>query len=493
MKALLLYPRFPATFWSFKHALKFVRKRAALPPLGLLTVAAMLPDDWDLQLVDTNVSKLRDEDLRGADIAFIGAMTVQRESARGLIARCKDHGLKVVAGGPLFTTEHQGFDDVDHLVLDEAEITLPRFLADFERGCAGRVYHAGEYPDLRTTPPPRWTIAKTRHYSTLSLQYSRGCPFACDFCNVTSMLGRRMRTKSCDQVVAELDAIYALGWRGAVFFVDDNFIGRRKELKSELLPALIRWRDGKRGVSFHTEASIDLADDEDLMRMMVAAGFDQVFIGIESPEERNLEECGKTQNRGRDLVEDIRRVHRSGLQVQGGFILGFDHDTPPVFERLIALIQQSGIVTAMVGILQALPGTALFDRMKEEGRLTGETSGDNVDGTTNILTTMDASHLRLGYRRVLDHIYTPRNYYRRVRTFLRDYPSPAHRARVTGGDLLAFLRSSLRLGIVGRERFQYWGLLVWTFIRCREHIPLAVTLAIYGHHFRKVAEYHVRN
>ncbi len=491
MKVLLLYPPFPSTFWSFKHALKFVRKRAAFPPLGLLTVAAMLPSSWELRLVDGNVRPLRAADLRWADMALISAMTVQREQAREMIRRCKEADLRVVAGGPLFTIEHERFPEVDHLVLDEAETALPAFLADLERGEAGSVYRAGGHPGLAETPAPRWDLAEISRYATLSIQYSRGCPFSCDFCNVTALFGRRTRSKPTARVLAELDAIHALGWRGAIFFVDDNFIGDRRRVKTDLLPAIARWRADKPGISFLTEASIDLADDEELMHAMVAAGFDTVFVGLESPDEASLGECSKTQNRNRDLVASVRCIHRAGLQVQGGFIVGFDNDSPSIFDRLTAFIQESGIVTAMVGILQALPGTRLFARMDEAGRLRGDSSGDNVDGSTNIRTKMRASRLRAGYRRVLDHLYSPRQYYDRVRRLLRDLPAPPHLRPLTMRDLSAVLHSFVRLGLIGRERFQFWGLILWTALRCRRQMPLAITLAIYGHHFRKVARQHV--
>ncbi len=491
MNVLLLYPEFPDTFWSFKHALKFVRKRASLPPLGLLTVAAMLPDTWEKRLVDLNVRRLRDRDIAWADCVFVSAMAVQREAARHLIARCQRAGKRVVAGGPLFTAEPDAFPEPDHLVLGEAEAALPQFLADFERGEARRVYAASEFPELHKTPVPLWRLADMRRYATMSLQYSRGCPFNCDFCNVTTLLGHRPRTKSAAQVIAELDALHAAGWRSGVFFVDDNLIGNKRRLKDELLPALIAWRRTHRISGFVTEASINLADDDELMALMVQAGFTTVFVGIETPDAAGLAACSKNQNEHRDLVADVKRIQRAGLQVQGGFIVGFDTDTPTIFERQIAFIQQSGIVTAMVGILEALPGTRLFERLKSEGRVSGSTSGDNVDGTTNIVPRMSLDALREGYRRILRHIYSPKHYYQRVKTFLREYRPPKLKGRVTLADLQAFVRSIVRLGILGRERFHYWKLIAWTLLRRRGQLHVAITLAIYGHHFRKVCQRHV--
>jgi radical SAM superfamily enzyme YgiQ (UPF0313 family) len=491
MNVLLIYPEFPDTFWSFKHALKFIRKKASSPPLGLLTVAAMLPPQWAKRLVDVNVTKLIRQDLAWADYALISGMVVQRESARQIVARCKEAGVKVVAGGPLFTSEYKQFGEVDHFVLNEAEVTLPPFLADLKQGCAKRVYTTSEFADIWKTPVPLWKLADVDRYATMSIQFSRGCPYNCDFCNVTALLGHQPRTKTAQQIIAELDSLYDLGWRGPVFFVDDNLIGNKRYLKTELLPALIKWQKGKGGIPFNTEVSINLADDEPLMQMMAEAGFDTVFIGIETPDEDSLTECSKKQNQNRDLVEDVKRIQRAGLQVQGGFIVGFDNDTPSIFQRQIDFIQKSGIVTAMVGLLQAPPGTRLYERLKREGRLLSQISGDNVDGTTNIIPKMNLDTLREGYQNILQHIYSPEHYYQRVKTFLREYKPPKIKASLDFEHILAFFRSVYRLGIIDKARVHYWKLLLWTLFRRPELFPLAVTFAIYGHHFRQVCEMHV--
>lgn len=488
MKVLLLYPEFPDTFWSFKHVLKFIRKQAALPPLGLLTVAAMLPENWEKRLVDVNVQPLREKDLAWADVVLISAMIAQRDSAEQLIARCRAAGKTIVAGGPLFTVEHEQFPEVDHFVLNEAEVTLPGFLEDFVHGAPRRVYTTIELPDLRRTPLPLWELVDLRHYGSMSVQYSRGCPFDCDFCSVTAMFGHRPRIKTSEQVIAELDDLWQQGWHGPVFFVDDNLIGNKRNLREELLPALIRWRKGKRGVVFYTEASINLADDEALMRQMVIAGFDQVFVGIETPEEASLNECNKRQNQSRDLVADVKRIQNAGLQVQGGFIVGFDNDPPTIFQRQIDFIQKSGIVTAMVGLLQAVPGTKLHERLHREGRLLGKTTGDNVDGTTNFVSRMNREKLAAGYRQLMDHIYSPGPYYRRIRTFLREYRPSHGSSAMTLRNFEAFVRACLRLGVMGRERFHFWHLLLWTGFRRPTLMPMAVTLSIYGFHFRKCCE-----
>jgi radical SAM superfamily enzyme YgiQ (UPF0313 family) len=491
MNILLISPEFPDTFWSLKHALKFVNKRAMLPPLGLLTVSAMLPPEWSIRLVDANVRKLTKKDLAWANYAFISAMIVQRESARQIITLCKESRLRVVAGGPLFTGEHKQFADVDHFVLNEAEVTLPAFLKDLALGHPGRIYASDKFADLAETPLPKWELLNLKRYSSMSVQFSRGCPFQCDFCNVTALLGHRVRIKSSQQIIAELDGLYALGWRSDVFFVDDNFIGNKAFLKADLLPALIEWRKGKKGLLFFTEASINLADDQLLMSKMVEAGFNKVFVGIETPDEECLAECSKQQNKNRNLMEDVKRIQRMGLEVLAGFIVGFDHDRQSVFQKQMDFIQRSGIVTAMVGILQAVPGTRLHERLKKEGRLCGDSSGDNVDGTTNIIPLMSIDALRDGYKRILQHIYSPETYYKRIKTFLREYKPPKRRGQFRVSELLAFMRSSFRFGVVSRSRFHYWKLLAWTQCKHPRLVRDAIALTICGYHFRKICKRHV--
>jgi radical SAM superfamily enzyme YgiQ (UPF0313 family) len=491
VNALLINPESPDTFWGFKHALKFVRKRAYSPPLGLLTIASMLPEEWSKRLVDAGVTRLNDKDLEWADLAFIGGMTVNRESAHRIITRCKQAGLKVIAGGPLFTMEHEEFEDVDHFVLNEAELTLPEFLRDFEQGCARRVYTAEGFADIRTTPAPMWELADLNRYGTMSIQFSRGCPHNCEFCNVTSLFGHRPRTKTVGQILSELDGLYDLGWRGNIFFVDDNLIGNKACLKNELLPALIEWRKGKKGGTFSTEVTINLADDDELMKLMTEAGFGTVFIGIETPDDGSLAECNKKQNMHRNLVEDVKRMQRAGFLVDGGFIVGFDNDTPGVFQRQIDFIQKSGIVNAMVGLLQAPPGTRLHERLKQAGRLLDQMSGDNVDGTTNIIPVMSLDTLRDGYKDILKRIYAPKPHYQRIKTFLREYKPPEVRVSWDFEHLLAFIRSICRLGILGKERAHYWHLIWWTLFRRPRSFRIAMALAVYGYHLRRVCELHV--
>ncbi len=488
MHILLTYPEFPDTFWSFKHALRFVHKRASSPPLGLLTVAAMLPNEWEKRLIDLNVQPLCDEDIAWADMVFISAMVVQRESTRQVIQRCHAAGKTIVAGGPIFSGEWEQFPEVDYFVLGEGELTLPRFLSDLANNCPQHVYTAEGYADLASSPVPMWELVDLRRYESLSIQYSRGCPFNCDFCNITAMLGHRPRTKSAAQIIAELDKMYALGWQRGVFFVDDNFIGNKRQIKEEILPALIEWRKDKSGYNFITEASINLSDDEELMDLMTAAGFTSVFVGIETPDESSLAECGKGQNTRRDLVECVRRLQNRGIQVMGGFIVGFDNDTTSIFQRQIEFIQNSGIVTAMVGMLQAPYGTQLYARMEKEGRLVHEMSGDNADGSTNIIPRMGLETLSAGYRQVVHEIYSPEKFYQRVKTFLRNYNPPIIHTNLQIVEILAFFQSIWQLGIVGKERREYWRLFFWALFKYPRKFAMAITLAIYGFHFRKVSE-----
>ena len=487
MNALLVYPKFPDTFWSFKHALKFVSKRAAQPPLGLITVAAMLPDTWRLRLVDMNVAPLRDKDLRRADIALISAMTVQRASASDVIARCADAGVRTVAGGPLFTANPEDYAEVDHLVLNEAEATLPRFLADFERGRADHCYRSDEFLELGRTPIPRYELLDMRKYASMNIQYSRGCPYHCEFCDISVLFGRKVRTKPSERMIGELDRLYALGWRGDVFFVDDNFIGHKRKLKTETLPALIDWMKAhKNPFNFSTETSIDLGDDEELTSLMVEGGFDSVFVGIETIDDDALSECGKLQNRNRDMLACVKRIQKSGLQVTAGFILGFDSDRPSVFERLRIFIQTSGVASAMVGLLNAPKHTRLYHRLEEEGRLVADPTGDNTDLSMNFEPRMDRQTLLNGYGNVVAGIYAPAPYYERVMRFLREFSPPRRKRRQRQGPrwligrAVALAKANVRLGFIGRERVHYWRLFFWTLFTRPRLLPLAVTLAITG-------------
>lgn len=489
MKILLVYPRFPATFWGFKHALRFINKQAAHPPLGLLTVAGLLPRDWELKLVDENVTVLKDTDLAWADYVFISAMAVQQASVARIIVRCRRLAKKIVAGGPLFTVSWADYPEVDHLVLGEAEVTLPRFLADLAAGRPLHLYQPGpeEWADLRTTPLPRWDLLAIGQYNAMSLQYSRGCPFSCDFCDISLLYGERPRTKGKEQFLAELEHLYRHGWRGGVFIVDDNFIGNKKRLKEEILPAMAEWL-AARGYpfTFNTQASINLADDDELLAAMVKVGFESVFIGIETPHEGSLMECNKHQNKNRDLLAAVQKIQRAGLQVQGGFILGFDEDPPTIFDRQIEFIQESGIVTAMVGLLNVLKGTKLYRRLAAEGRILTESTGNNTDQQLNFEPKMPREQLLAGYRRVTSTLYTPQFFYRRVLAFLKTYNPPRGRKiHLRLYHLRALAKALFWLGIRDRQRWYFWRLLGWALLKKPRVFPLAVTCTIYGYHFRR--------
>ncbi len=488
MRILLVCPECPETFWSFKHALRIISRKALLPPLGLLTVAAMLPSSWQKKLVDMGVSPLRDEDIEWADYVFISAMRIHKESVDKIVARCKSLGARVVAGGPLFTAGYEHAQEIEHLVLDEAEMTLPVFLKDLAEGHAQHIYTSQQRADLKDTPIPLWDLVDMKKYACMPIQYSRGCPFSCDFCDVTRLFGHKMRTKATDRMLAELEGLYVRGWRDSVFIVDDNFIGNRKQLRDEVLPAMIDWME-QRNHPFvlNTQASINLSDDDELMRLMVRVGFDTVFVGIETPDDQSLAECNKSQNRNRDLAASVRKMQSFGLQVQAGFILGFDSDTPSIFASLTRFIQESGIVTAMVGLLNAPVGTKLYERLVKENRLIQRATGDNTDLSMNFVPRMNYDELVAGYRWVVRSIYSHQLYYERVMAFLKRYkPVQTGRFRRHSYDLWALLKSMWFLGIRSRGRIYYWKLFLWSLVRRPQLFPLAITLAVQGFHFREM-------
>ncbi|MDP3995737.1 MAG: DUF4070 domain-containing protein [bacterium] len=488
MKILLVYPEYPDTFWSFKHALSFVSKKAAFPPLGLLTIAAMLPEKWDKKLVDMNVSALGDKDIQWADYVFISAMITQKAGAKKVIDRCNKRGTRVVAGGPIFTTGHEEFSGVDHFVLGEAETILPQFLRDIQDGCAKRVYASNERPDITHTPIPMWELINIGDYVALPIQYSRGCPYDCEFCDIIIMNGRVPRAKTASQFLRELNAIYETGFRGSIFLVDDNFIGNKTKVK-KMLPQIAQWQKSRQDpFRLLTEASLNLADDEELMKLMIEAGFDKVFVGLETPNEESLEECNKLQNEGRDMVVAVKKIQNHGMQVLGGYIVGFDNDPPSIFDAQIAFIQKTGVVVAMVGLLDALPKTRLYERLKAEGRLLTTSSGNNTDLSMSFSPKMGVDLLMEGYKRILKRIYSPKEYCERIVNFFKEYKPPRKRKRITITEINAFAKSIWRIGITGRreERRYYWKLLAISATRYRSFFSEAIVLQIYGFHFRKV-------
>jgi len=494
LKILLVYPQYPDTFWSFKYALKLSRKKALNTPLGPLTVAALLPPEWEKKFVDMNVRKLTDKDIKWADYVFISAMVVQQKSALEVAHRCKKLNTKVVAGGPLFTTGYElvNFDEIDHVIRNEAEITLPVFLEDLKNGCPKHTYQTDEKADITRTPVPLYSLAEVSKYNQVTVQYSRGCPYDCEFCDIIVMDGHRPRTKTKEQMLAELEAIYELGYRGTVFIVDDNFIGNRRKLKAEILPAMLEWqRDKKYPFKFLTEASINMVDDDEMCQMMSDVGFTRVFVGIETPNEESLAECNKYKNQNRDLVADVKKLQNHGFEVMGGFILGFDSDPLSIFKNQINFIQKSGIVTAMVGLLMAPPETKLWRRLEKENRLLPGATGDNTDGSTNIIPKLRFDVLINGYKQVLKEIYSPKQYYERIHTFLKEYRTNEKIKRgfkLKLSKIRALIKVTIALGIKDWARLYYWKMVFSTLRKYPRHIGVALTLAAQGLHFRKVYE-----
>jgi radical SAM superfamily enzyme YgiQ (UPF0313 family) len=493
MNVLLVYPEFPNTYWSFRHALSFEGKRSAFPPLGLLTVSAMLPAGWGRRLVDMNICDLRLRDIEWADVIFCSAMLVQRDSLQRVVALCKAHNKKVVIGGPYVSTTAENLSGVDHIFVGEAEETLPEFVRDLERGKARRVYNATERPTLSAAPLPHFQLASLKYYSSMSVQYSRGCPFQCEFCDIIEIYGRVPRTKSNAQMLAELDALHQTGWRGPLFIVDDNFIGNKRNVKN-FLPELADWSERRgRPFSFFTEASVNLAEDDELLELMRRAGFYRVFLGIETPVKESLKEAQKSQNTRSDLLQSVRKVQSYGMEVMAGFIIGFDNDPEDIFERQINFIRESAIPLAMVGLLTALPHTQLWRRLQREGRLLNESTGDNTDCSLNFIPRMDSRRLIEGYKSLLQTIYSPGEYYQRALECLKRVPTatevqwhhPIH-------DLTSLVRVILALGVRDRDRSRFWRYMWRVAASHREMFSRGVTLAAMGYHFRKLTEDYCR-
>ncbi|PYP89044.1 MAG: B12-binding domain-containing radical SAM protein [Blastocatellia bacterium AA13] len=491
MNVLLVNPEFPATYWSFQHALSFEGKRSAFPPLGLMTISSMLPPSWNRRMVDLNVRKLKPSDIQWADVVFATAMLVQKESLRKLVAQSKAMGKRVVIGGPYVSTSIEGIPEADHVFLGEAETTLPTFLSDLEGGNAQRIYQAPERPALSLTPIPDFRLAELKRYSAMSVQYSRGCPFQCEFCDIIEIYGRNPRTKSNEQMLAELDALKEVGWRGTVFIVDDNFIGNKRNVK-RLMPDLISWQErNQRPFSFLTEASVNLADDDDLLAAMRRAGFRRVFLGIETPVEESLKEALKTQNTRGNLLDSVRKIQSYGMEVMAGFIVGFDHDPDDIFERQINFIRESAIPLAMVGLLNALPDTQLWRRLEKEGRLLGESAGDNTSDSLNFVPKMNPARLIEGYQSIMRTIYNSREYYERtlecLKRVIQEGPAPK-RPQSLINDLAAVTRIALTLGVLDHERREFWRFITRAFSEHRDKLADSLRLAAMGYHFRKLTE-----
>ena len=463
----------------------FISKKASYPPLGLLTVAAMLPRTWQLRLVDLNVANLTDEQILWADYVMISALLIHRPSVEDVARRCRALGRSLIGGGPLFTTAHESFAEIPHFVLGEAENLMPELIDDMAARRVQRIYKADTRPDVVHTPIPRWDLIDLQDYATMAIQFCRGCPYNCEFCDVIVMNGRVPRTKHPSQMIRELEALRRAGWKRTVFLVDDNFVGNKRRVR-ELLVELVRWRHETRPrMDFVTEASVDLAEQPELLRLMVQAGFKRVFIGIETTSLENLRACQKMQNVRRSLLESVRTIQAAGLEVMGGFIVGFDGDEADVFRRQFAFIQRAGVVTAMVGLLTALPGTRLYERLRAEGRLLAESVGNNTD--CNFITNLGRDELVAGYRRLMRRLYEPGTYYRRARILLKNLDLQGPREHIGRQEIGAFLRSVWQLGVLHSGRRAYWSFLGHVLLRHPKEFSFAVTLTIYGHHFRSVA------
>lgn len=484
---LLVYPEVPDTYWSYKHALKFVGKKALMPPLGLATVAAMIPDDYEIRIIDLNVERLPRRLLERAQLVLLSAMIVQADSMRTVIDRCRAAGVPVAAGGPYVTSCHESIEGINHAILGEAEETFAGFLDDFRNGQAQAVYTCDRYPSLSEVPIPRYDLLKLKYYDSLPIQFSRGCPYDCEFCDIVSLFGHRSRTKSPEQFIAELDAALAAGYTGSVFVVDDNFIGNRRAVK-ELLREVTRWQE-EHGHPFIlcTEASIDLATDSDLMDLMVSSGFSMVFVGLESPDPESLAAVGKLQNLKQDVAASVRAIQERGIEVTGGFIIGFDSDTPEIFDLQIDFVRELAIPTAMVGMLMALPNTRLYERLKREGRILSQATGNNThDSSLNFRTHMPREQLEEGYYRVLRTIYSPRVYFARSLELLRRFPR-AEKARqlkkkIQWREIVGLLASLFRQ-IFSRYGFAYLSYMARALTTRPDLIVTIVTKSILGHHY----------
>lgn len=493
-KVLMVYPEFPETFWSFKDSLGFVGKKTNFPPLSLLTVAALLPEGYEIRIADMNVAPLAETDLDWAELVFISAMIVQKESMEQVIERARRRGKSIVAGGPYPTQCWESIEGVDHFVLNEAELSLPAFIEDLEAGRAKHLYSTEEKPDLALTPKPRYDLIDFRPYSSMVLQYSRGCPNECEFCDIVELFGRNPRVKSPAQFIAEIQLLYDLGHRGGIFIVDDNFIGNRVAVKG-LLRSIIAWQeDHGRPFTFSTEASVDLAKDDELLDLMVGSGFTMAFVGIETPVAESLESAHKTKNIGVSLADSVRKIQERGIEVTAGFIVGFDTDPEDIAERQIAFIQESGIATAMVGLLTALPKTRLHRRLAAEGRLLAESTGDNTHGLEfNFVPKMELTKLVNAYAEVMTTIYDPKSYFERCQVLLSRLPRRSKASSSVVGDrsalsnARALIHSFVRqtLSPYGRHYLRFLGTTIlhrpWMFAK-------AIEKAIEGHSLIKTTK-----
>lgn len=480
MNILLVYPKMPDTFYAMQHFIAVVGKKAAYPPLGLLTIASLLPKTWNKKLHDINVAPLTEKELLWADYVFLSAMNVQQNSVLEIIEACNKNNVKIIAGGPLFTHEHHRFNGIDHFILNEAEITLPAFLNDLQTGKPKPIYETSAFADITKSPLPMFDLADMKNYVYSIIQYSRGCPYMCDFCDVTALFGRKPRIKTSEQIITELEAILKTGNTKLILFADDNLIGNKRELKKDLLPALIEWRKKVNPPFFFaTQLTINLADDDELMDLLLKAGFRNIFIGIETPDESALKVAHKNQNLKRDQFNNILKLHQAGFIIAAGFIVGFDTDTADTFKRQIDFIQQSGIPLPIVNILKAPPGTELYERIKQEGRLSKPFAF--TEGETNIVPIMDEKLLFDGFIDVITNIYSPKKSYERIISFLEVYRFPNTGIKIPETynlkEMLIILRIIFIVGIKYKHRKYFWKLIWWSLKNQPKYLDKSV---LYG-------------
>lgn len=483
MQALLVNPKFPDSYWSGRYSLPFVRRRSIQPPLPLITVAALLPPDWSCRLLDANIETVRDEDLRAADVVLLTGMLMQQASLHDLIGRCRRLGVRTVVGGPYATEVPGDFDAADHVFIGEGESLVPTMASELSTGRARRIYEEKSKPDLTSAPPPRYDLLDVDAYHQMAIQFSRGCPFTCEFCDIISVYGRVPRTKTSGQIVAELEAIRATGFKGDVFFVDDNFIGNKKAVR-KVLPELAGWRNRfGRQLEFYTEASVNLADDIRLVDAMIDAGFTKVFLGIETPSPEALREARKLQNLDRDVEELVRRIQGRGLDVWGGFILGFDSDGPDCFDIVIDCVEKAAIPYAMVGMLTAFPTTPLYKRLESDGRLRPGYAAHGFQ-LTNVITRMPTETMIEGYRRVLETLYDPKRYLERCRRCLERWRKvPGVMRDLALRDFGTLFRLLVGQGVRADYRRDFWAFLLWTLRNQPRKLGRAMAMAAAGHHF----------
>ncbi len=496
-KILLIWPRVQSnTFWSFSYALKFIGKKSSMPPLGLITVASLLPKNWEIKLIDMNVSPLEDSDINWADYVFISAMIVQKLSFLEVLQRCFAKSKIVIAGGPLITVSSETFRGITARVIGEAEGIIDEIIDDIINNRLKSYYKSSSWPDISNSVVPRFDLLNLNSYASMAIQYSRGCPFKCEFCDIWTVYGNHPRLKNSSSVLSELNELYRLGWRGSGFVVDDNFIGNKRRLKAELLPEITKWQYGHNfPFCFYTEASINIANDPELLVAMRSANFDEIFIGIESPAESSLEEVKKTQNLKLDMVSAVKTIQKHGIEVMGGFIVGFDSDDSDIFKRQFDFIQKAAIPKAMLGLLTAVPGTKLYKRLKNENRLRGETSGNNTSvRTLNFIPKMDLKELISGYCKTLEWLYGKKlkNYFNRCNELLDAIEYRVNNFRkIKFNDMLILLKSFFFQSLMPYGR-KYIFFIFRNFIKNRKLFPSVVSLAIQGHHFYKITRQTIR-